>query len=290
MWPTTGPHSVGEAREPEPVARVLPWSHAPTEVAREETGEEPIQVGRCRHGGARRPRRAGGSSIRVSERTRRDAVTGSAQVPVEVPPGDTVGLERRPGEPERSDHVRPEERVERRRTGGLEHQPEREVVRARVRVSRAPRATIRDRDELPRRELAVQQLRILRVVVEAGRVREEIADGDPVAVAEQSRDVPRDGVVEPQPPGIRQRQRERGDERLRDAADAEPIGRRGVPAPSSCTSSPSRSRTRTPGTPVVTTSRAAASSEGAGSSRPIAATTTAADATATVATSAVTRR
>ena len=107
-----------------------------------------------------------------------DAVARRARVPVEVRRPET-----RPGSNVVS--ARPK-RLERRvgggapraaPAGGLEHEPEREVVRARVGVPGAPRAPVGDRDERAREPARrSRSSRILRVVVEPGRVREEVAD------------------------------------------------------------------------------------------------------------------
>ena len=90
-------------------------------------------------------------------------------------------------EPEALEHVPAEQRLERLAGRGLEHEAEREVVRARVGVALAALAPVRERDErarTTRRPLRIA--RLVRVVVEARRVAEEIAHRDPIAVAQQA--------------------------------------------------------------------------------------------------------
>ena len=105
----------------------------------------------------------------------------------------------------------------------LQDHAEDEVVRARVRVAGRARLPVRDADESARIELAAQERRIGGVVEEAGPVREQLADRDLGRVADEVRLEVGHGLVEREDAAIGQIERQRGDEGLRDAADAEAV-------------------------------------------------------------------
>jgi hypothetical protein len=65
---------------------------------------------------------------------------------------------------------------------------------------------------------------VLEIVEQAARVAEQLADRDRVAVGQQPRQDARDRLVEPQPPLVGELQHDHGDERLRNARDAEAVG------------------------------------------------------------------
>src|SRR5207244_2369504 len=115
-------------------------------------------------------------------------------------------------------------------------QAEEDVVRVRVRpalAGREQRLVVRgEPDELLRRprtgEVAAQvgpeQALVLRVVVEAARVVEELPYGDVLALRDQPGQPPLDRVVEPELALADELEDDDGHERLRDAADAKAVG------------------------------------------------------------------
>ena len=123
----------------------------------------------------------------------------------------TIGLEDMPAQ----------QLAERRAGSRFEDETEREVVGARVCVSLGALVLVRDRDERRRRLLAAQQCRVGRVVEEPRGVVEQVTDGDPVTVGEESGRVALDGVVECEHAVICEPQGKGCDERLRDARDTE---------------------------------------------------------------------
>ena len=70
-----------------------------------------------------------------------------------------------------------------------------------------------------------EDARVLDVVEQPGRVREELADGDRAATRDEPRQPALDGIVETKPTVFDEQEHEGGHERLRDAADPEAIAR-----------------------------------------------------------------
>ncbi len=66
VCPTTGPALGVEPGQPEAVPRLAAGPHPPAEIAREQPREEAVEVGRRRHGRARRPRRPRRPSVGVA--------------------------------------------------------------------------------------------------------------------------------------------------------------------------------------------------------------------------------
>ena len=212
-----------EPRQAEAVEIVAARSHPSSEVAAEQAREEAVEVGRRRHHRPGRPRRPRRAVARVRQAPGGDAVPQRPLVAVEVRSFDRVGLEGRVGEAERLQDPPLQQLVEAFKLRTLEDEAEGEVVRARVGVPGGARLRVRDLDECARIELAAQERRLGGVVEEPGSVREQLADRDLVRILDEIRLEVGDGVVEREDVEVGEVERQRGDEGLRDAADAEAI-------------------------------------------------------------------
>lgn len=233
-----------ERCEPEPVERPGGRAHRREQplgkqATLEERPEEPGEVGRGRDDRAGRPAPGRARRVEVARgcEAADDAVVLARRIAVSAAANDLrARCEARAREPEGRQDPAVQLLLQRRPGCALHDQPEQDVVRARVReaLPRCGDRALRERDahqlarRPPTRRLArgaAQECGVARVVRETRRVPEEVLDRDPVTVRNESGQPALDRVPECQPALGDELERDDGDERLRDAADAEPVTR-----------------------------------------------------------------